>query len=144
MAVARQAARNLAGAVGAKVEIDADVAVANGAYGFAATVSYDKGNDELIGNAAVVRLFDALHWIGIPAAFSVAVDHSVESFPLAVPFLVAVHGVITSADRGDLADTVLAHLLLQLFHVHRAVGRKRIAPVHESVDENALDAVLFR
>ena len=143
VAVAGQAAGNLAGAVGAEVEIDADVAVANSADGLAAAVGDDEWNDELVGDAAVVGLLHALHRIGVAAAFGVAEDHRVESLLFAVPLLVAVHGVVAAADGGDFADAVLAHLLLELLDVAGAIGRKRVAAVHEAVDEDALHAVLL-
>ena len=103
----------------------------------------DERNDELVGDAAVVRVLHALHRIGIAATLGVAEDHRVESFLLALPLLVAIHGIVAAADGGDLADAVLAHLLLQLLDVARAVGGQRVAAVHEAVHEHALHAVLL-
>ena len=85
VAVAGQAARDLPRAIGAEVEVDADIAVANVADGLAALVGHHERNDELVGDAAVVGVLHALHRIGVAAALGVAVDHRVEGFLLALP-----------------------------------------------------------
>ena len=143
VAVAAQAARDLPRAVGAEVEVDANIAVANGAQRFAAVVGQDERDDELVGHAAVVRVLHALHCVRVAATFRIAEDHGVECLLLAVPFFVAVHGIVAPTDAGDLSDVVLAHLLLQLLDVARAVGGQRVASIHEAVHEDALHAVLL-
>ena len=143
VAVARQAARDLPGAVGAEVEIDADIAIANVAQRLAAIVGQDEGNDELVGHSPVVGVLHALPGVDAAPALGVAEHHRVECLFLAVPFLIAVHGIVAAADRGNLADAVLAHLLLQLFKVAGAVGGERVAPIHKAMHENAVHAVLF-
>src|ERR1022692_4603362 len=110
VAVARQAARDLPRAVSPVVEIDADIAIANGAHRLAATIDDNKWNDELVGDAAVVRLLHALHRTGKASAFAVAEHHGIKSLLFAVPLLIAVHGVIAPAHTGDLPDVVFAHL----------------------------------
>ena len=77
------------------------------------------------------------------AGLAVAEDHRVERLLLALPLLVAVHGVVAPADGRNLAHVVLAHLLLQLLDVARAIGRQGVAPVHEGMHEDALHAVLL-
>ena len=114
------------------------------AHGLACRVGHDKGNQELVGDAAVVALLDARHGVGIGAALGLAVDHGVEGLALALPALVAVHGVVAAVDAGHLAHAVLAHLLLELRNVARAGGGRGVAAVHEGVDEDALQAVLAR
>src|ERR1022692_4442458 len=64
VAVARQTTRDLPRAVSPEVEIDTNIAIANDAHRLAATIDDNKWNDELVGDAAVVRLLHALHRIG--------------------------------------------------------------------------------
>ncbi len=141
-AFAGEDAGDLAGAVGAEVEVDADVFIADLADGLACGVDDDEGNEELVGDAVVVVLLDAGDGVGVGAAFGFAVDHGVEGLELALPALVAVHGVVAAVDGGDFADAVLAHLLFELGDVARAGGGAGVAAVHEGVDEDALKAVL--
>ena len=62
----------------------------------------------------------------------------------AFPAVVAVHGVVTSADARDAADAELAHFLFELAKkIYAAFGRS-VAPVHEAVDENILDFIFAR
>ena len=71
-------------------------------------------------------------------------DHGAIGLLDALPAIVAVHRVVAAADAGDLAHAVLAHLLLELAQeVDAAVGR-RVAAVHEAVDENVLHLVFAR
>ena len=112
-----------AGAVGAEVEVDADILVANLRHRLARAIDHHKRNQELVGDAVVVALLDARHGVGIRAALGLAVDHRVEGLALALPALVAVHGVVAAVDAGHLAHAVLAHLLLELRNVARAGGR---------------------
>ena len=143
-AVAGQRARDLAHAVGAEVEADAGIVVANRGQGLPTVVGTDKRDDEFVGHFLVVGIFHALHGIGLLAAFGVGEDHRVVGLRDALPATVAVHGVVASVDRRDLAAVVLAHLLLQLLEVSRAVGGQRVAAVHEGVHEDAVHAVLLR
>ena len=78
------------------------------------------------------------------AALGLARDHRVEGLALALPALVAVHGVIAAVDRSDLGHAVFAHFLLELAEeINAALGR-RVAAVHEAVDENVRDFILAR
>ncbi len=101
-AFAGEHARDLAGAVGAEVEVDADIFVANLSDGLAGAVDDDERNEELVGDAVVVVLLDARDGIGIGAAFGFAVDHRVEGFALALPALVAIHRVVAAVDAWRL------------------------------------------
>ena len=107
-------------------------------------VGANEWNHEFVGHALVVRLFHPLHRVGVLAAFRIGEHHRVVGLGDALPAPVAVHGVVAAIDRGDLAAVVLAHLLLQLFEISRAVGGQRVAAVHEGVDEDAVQAILLR
>src|SRR5208337_3151400 len=96
--VTAEATRDLPRAVGAEVEVEADVAVANRRHRLAAIVCDHERHNELIGNTAVVRILYTLHRLGVAAGFAVAEDHRVEGFLFTVPLLVAVHGVVAPAN----------------------------------------------
>ncbi len=143
-AFARQHAGDLPRAVGAEVEVDADILVANLPDRLACGVDHDKGNEELIGHAVVVALLDARHRIGIRAALGLAVHHGVKCLALAFPALVAIHRVVAAVDGGHFAHAVLAHLLLELGDIPRAGVGRGVAAIHECVHEDALQSVLAR
>ena len=137
-------ARDLANAVGAEVEADARIFVANGGQRLPVAVGADKRNHEFVGDSLVVRIFHSLHGIGTLAAFRVGKHHRVVGLGDALPAPVAIHGVVAAVDGGDLAAVVLAHLLLQLFEVSCAVGGQSVAAVHKGMHENAIQSVLLR
>ena len=78
-AVAGESAGDLPGTIGAKIEVDARVAITNHADGLALLVNY-KGHDELVGDISVVGLLDSLHRVFVAAAFADAVHHRVGGF----------------------------------------------------------------
>ena len=143
MTISAEAASDLPRTVSAEVEVDTHIAVANRCCRLVAAAGNDEWNNKLVSHIAVVRFLHPLHWIRVPAGFAIAVYHRVKGFFLPLPAAVAVHGIVTSADRRDLADAVLAHSLLQLFDITGSVGRQGVTPVHEAVDEDALQAVLL-
>src|SRR5205823_5087030 len=100
-AFARQHARNLPHAIGAEVETDAGVVVANCGYGLAALIADHEGNHEFIGNALIIGILDSLHWIGITAAFTAPFHHGGKSFLFTWPSAVAVHGVVAAIHAGN-------------------------------------------
>src|SRR5205085_4402524 len=104
---------------------------------------YDKWNNELIGHPAIVGFLNSLHRIGVASAFALAFHHGSESFGLALPAAVAIHGVIAPADAGHFA-AIFAHRLLQLLHVSGAASGQRIAPIHKGVNEDAFHSILLR
>ena len=57
-ALASEDACDLTGAIGAEVEVDADIFIANLADGLAGDVDDDEGNEELVGDVVVVVLLD--------------------------------------------------------------------------------------
>ena len=101
-----------------------------------------EGWDELVGNLVVVEFADSGDGVDVGSARGGAGDHGVECLALLLPAEVAVHGVVAAGDRGDLADAVLAELLLEGFEVAEAAGGHGVAAVHESVDEDAGEFVL--
>ena len=143
-AVARQRARDLADAVGAEIETDAGIVIANGCQRLTVLIGANKWHDELIGDALVVGIFHPLHRVGALAAFGIGKNHRVVSLGDALPAPVAIHRVVTAVHRGDFAGVVLTHFLLQLFEIAGAVGGQRVAAVHEGMNEDAVHAVLLR
>ena len=141
-AVAGERARDLADAVGAKVEADAGIFVANGGQRLALVVYADKGHDEFVSDILVVEILHSLHRVNVFAALTVAVNHRIESLGNALPAAIAIHGVVAAVDRGDLAGVVLAHFLLQLLEIAGAVGGQGVAPVHKGVHVDTVDTLV--
>src|SRR6266700_4990624 len=112
-ALAGEHAGDLTGAVGAEVEVEAYVFIADRSDRLAGSVDHNEGNEELVGDAVVVVFLNARDWIEVGATLGLAGDHGVEGLALALPALVAVHGVVAAIDGGDFAHSVLAHLLLK-------------------------------
>ena len=98
VAVAGEDAGDLTDPVGAEVEADADVVVADGADGMAVGVDYGEGWDELVGDAVVVELADAGEGVDVGSPLRVAGDRGVEGLTLLFPAEVAVHGVVAAGD----------------------------------------------
>jgi hypothetical protein len=73
-----------------------------------------------------------------------AVDDQVPAPLHAVPALVAVHGPVAAADRGDAAGADAVELLLQFGHVAAPALRVGVAPIQEGVDEDVAEAALLR
>ena len=142
-AIAGERARDLANPVRTEVEADASVFISNGRQRLAVAVSADKGNHEFVGHSLVVGIFHSLHRVGALAAFRVGENHRVVGLGNALPTPVAIHGVVASVHRCDLAAVVFAHLLLQFFQISGAVGGQSIASVHEGVNEHAVHSVLL-
>src|SRR5581483_3835124 len=133
-AVAREGASDLAHAVGAEIESDAGVVIANGGHELAARAGANERDNKFVGHAAVIGILHAGDGIRVFRGFTVAEDHRVEGFGNALPAAIAVHGVIAAADGGDFATVVLAHFLLQLLEVAGAASGHSVAAVHEGVD----------
>src|SRR5690348_716324 len=106
-ALAAQAARDLARAVGAEIEVDAGILVANGGQRFTAIIGHDERNDKLVCHTSVVRLLHALHRVNGAASLAVALHHGIKRLLLAFPAAITVHGVITAFDGCDLACSEL-------------------------------------
>ena len=106
---------HLTGTVGAEVHEDDGVAVLH-----AATLTGDAGQNELVGLIGSIGCLNGLGSVGSVAALTV--DECSVSLLLAVPVVVAVHGVVTAGDAGDLADAQLIQLGLQ-------VGKEALAGV---------------
>ena len=76
--------------------------------------------------------------------FCVAVHHRAVGFFDALPAIVAIHRVVAAADAGDLAHAIFANFLFELAQKIDAAFGRRVAPVHEAVDENFCDFVFAR
>ena len=129
-------AGDLTGAVGAVVEEDDAVVVADGAL----AVAHHRLH-ELIGDVGGVALCHGVHGIGV--VVSLAVHHGVVGHLHPLPALVTVHGVVAAHDRGDLAHAQLRTLVRQRLDEALAAGGGHIAPVQEAVEIHALKALVL-
>ncbi len=123
---------HLAAAVGAIVEEDARVILADQADRVVARVDDGHRLDELVGDAALIGPLDGGHRIG--GLFARAGDHGELGALDPFPALVAIHRVVAAGDGGDAAHADAPHLALQGFDESRSAFGRRIAAVHEAVD----------
>ena len=128
--------RELTGAVVAEVDEDDDVAFLNGAVDLGVV----DGLDELIGHAVGVALVHCLEQV--VGLFALALNEQVVGFLDAVPALVAVHGVETADDGGDVGVVLLAAVEDVLDEALTALWIG-IAAVHEAVHEGVLQSVFL-
>jgi hypothetical protein len=136
---------HLACAVGAKVEEDHRVVIANVSDrlgGRFRSVKHYDGLHKLVGDVVGVTLLQSGNGIGGPR-FRFAVDDGAIGQFDALPAIVAIHGVVAADERGNFADAQLAHFLLQLADKILAAVRRRVATVHETVHENFCHAGLL-
>lgn len=101
----------------------------------------NDGLEELVVLALLVALLNRLDRVG--ALLALAEDHALEGDLVALPPLVAIHGVVTADHRGDLADADLLQLPEELLHVTGAGLGVRVAAVAEEVDEDFGDTGLL-
>ncbi len=138
--------RNLAGTISAEIEEDdgvvvPDQAARGGRFSRGGFCGDDRGYDEFVSDALLITGPNCRNWIA-EFCFRIAVHHRAIRFLDALPAIVAIHGVVTADNACNLSHAVLAHLLLELPQkIDAAVGR-RIAPIHKTVDKNALNFIL--
>jgi hypothetical protein len=136
--VERDRPGDLTHAIGAEVETDHRVAVANRSDGSVVGVgNYDRF-DELVGDLFLVRLLDG-RGRRLPAAVGAAVDDRLVREMRAVPSLVAIHRVVPADDRGHSSGRGTRQRVMKLCEVADPSRRGRIAPVGNGVDEDAGD-----
>ena len=139
--ILRERTRDLARTVGAEVEEDDGVALADERDGLA--VLHDVGGqDELIGDARLVGSVQRVR--RILRMNAVADGQHVICLFDTVPVVVTVHRVISAADRRDLAVAELVYLRLQRFDEVYARGGGDVSAVHKAVDVRLGNTVLFR
>ena len=129
--VVAEDAGHLTGTIRAEVHEDDGVAVLH-----AATLAGDNGNDELVGHVGGIAGLDGLGSVG--GVVALAVDERGVGLLLAVPVVVAVHGVVTSGDRGDLAQPQLVQLGLQVGQEALAAVRVGVTAIHDAVQVDVL------
>src|SRR5260370_4333099 len=137
--------RHLAGAVGAEVEEDDGVIVANRSQRRgrgAASLGDNDGLHEFVGDVLLVAAPEGGDRI-VRASFRFAVDDGAIGEFDALPAIVAVHGVIAADQGGNLPDAEFTTFLLELAHEIAAAARRRVAAVHEAVDENVFHLLLL-
>ena len=136
--VAAEGAGDLAGTVRTEVEEDDAVVILYSGERLA-VLHHGEGDDELIGLSVVVGSLNAARR-GI-RGLSVGLGQIVIGQLHALPAVVAVHRVVTAADRRDLADADLRHLLFQGRHIFLRRCRGRVAAVQEAVDKDLRQTV---
>ena len=124
-------AGHLAGTVGAEIHEDDGVAILH-----AAALAGDAGQNELVGLVVGVGCLDGLLSVG--GVVALAVDERGVGLLLAVPVVVAVHGVVTAGDAGDLADAQRIELGLQVGEEALAGVRVGIAAIGDAVEVDLL------
>ena len=129
--VVAEDAGHLAGTVGAEVHEDDGVAVLH-----TAALAGDTGQNELVGLVVGIGCLDRLCSVGILLAL--AVDECRVGLLLTIPVVVAVHGVVTAGDAGDLADAQLVQLGLQVGQEALAGVRVGITAVGDAVEIDLL------
>ena len=77
-------------------------------------------------------------------AVGVAMNHRAVGLLDSFPAIVAIHCVVAADHGSDLADAVLAHFLFELADKIDAAVRRRVAAVHEAMNENAGDFIFAR
>lgn len=131
-------AGDLAGAIGAVVEVDDHVVVADEADGGAiGGIDAGEGRDELVGDAVVVEFPNSDEGAFIATAFGIASDHCIEGLLFFFPAAVTVHGVVAAADAGQETDVIFVKFALEFLKIVRTAGGHGVAAVHEGVDEDA-------
>ena len=127
----------LASAVVAEVDEDDDVALLDGALHLGVVDRLDK----LVGHTLGVALVHGLQQV--VGLLALALNEQVVGLFHAVPTVVAVHGVETSHDAGDVC-VVLVAALQHLLNEALAALRVAVAAVHEAVHVGLLQAILLR
>ena len=108
-------AGDLPGAVGAEIEENDAVVVADGALAVA-----DYGLHELVGHIVGIAAGHRVH--GVAVLLALAVDHGVVRLLHPLPALIAVHGVVPAHDGGNPAHADLPAFFHRLGHKILAAG----------------------
>jgi len=98
----------------------------------------NDGLEELIVLALLVALLDGLDRVG--ALLTLTKNHSLESKLVSLPSLIAIHGIVTANDRGDLSGTNLLELGNELLHVCSAGLGVGVTAIAEEVNVDVGDA----
>ena len=125
-----------------KVEENDTIAVCNGGNGVAAW-RHDPGwLEELVGGSRIVALLDEGE--RIRRRGPLGLDHRAVGKLGTIPALVAIHGVIAAAHRGDLAPPDPLQLGDQMLHEPGGARRRFVAAIGEGVDVDPFHAQLLR
>ena len=138
----RKHARNLPRAVGTEVEADDAVALADQRDG-RAVFGEVGGKDKLIRHARRIGRFRGVRGAAFKAHAFAQSEHIVRLF-LAVPVVVAVHGVISARDGSDFTEFKLVELVLQLLEEARARSGGDVSAVRKGVDIYVVETLRFR
>ena len=137
----REHDRKLLGTVVTVVEEYYHIALPDRSHGLTLGIDMHDRLDELVGHAGIVRALHSLDHVG--RSLALALDQKVVGDLDALPAPVAVHGIVTSYDRGDTAGR-RGHVALQRLDEALAAARIGIATVHEAVYEGVVDTVVRR
>ena len=141
----RQRVGHLSRAVRPEVEKNHRVIVVDQPHGHGrgcASLGHHDGLHKFIRQARFITSLERRNRI-IRPRFRLAMNQRAVSQLDALPAVVAIHRVIAPHQRGDLANTQLAHLLLQLPQVVASAVRRRVASVHETVHQHLFHFLLL-
>ena len=129
-------AGHLAGTIGTEVHEDHSVAILH-----AAALTGDAGQNELVGLVCCIGCLDGLGSVG--GMIALAVDKGSICLFFTIPVVIAIHGVVTAGDAGDLADAQLVQLGLQVGQEALAGVRVGITAIGDAVQVNVLCTQMF-
>ena len=132
---------NFASAIGTEIEEDYRIAVFDGRNGFA--VFHNDGRQhKFVGHACLVAGFECRNGV-LGGVYALAESQHIVGFFLAIPTVVAVHCVVTSANGSHLAEFDFLHLGLQLLDEACAACRGNVTSVHVAMYVNVTQTLLF-
>ena len=94
----------------------------------------DEGNDELIGYAFVIALLNS--FCGVVNKFCITKDKCFVMALNAVPALVTIHAVISSADGCNFSNTGFIKFCLKFFDIAFSGRRRNVAAIHKAMEIN--------
>ena len=122
----------LPGPVGPEIKEDNRITVVDGGQRLA-VIGDHRGLDELIVFAAPIGRSHCLACFG-GQILTPAIHHGLPGQGNPIPAVVAIHGIIAAADRGDLTHADPAHGLGKLGQVSGSAPGRGVAAIHEGVD----------
>ena len=115
-------------------------------YGDGMAIFHDDGRqNKFVGHIFLIGLLDSLY--RRTGAFTLAFRHREICHARAIPAIIAIHRIIAPADSRHFSGMFPANLAgasLELPHKLNPACRRRIAPIGESMNIDALDVVHMR
>ncbi len=105
----------------------------------------DRRQNKFVGHIFLIRLLDSLY--RRTGAYTLAFRHREIGHPRAIPAIIAIHRVIAPADSRHFSGMFTANLAgarLKMPHKLNPARGRRIAPICESMNKDALDIMHMR